>query len=59
VKVSSGACTHYSGPVGECRNPAHLAIACQEIIGGLEQANPDLPERIDRSRASLKGPQAQ
>jgi hypothetical protein len=59
VKVTSGACTHYSGPVGECRDPAHLAIGCQEIIACLEEANPDLPERIDRSRASLKRPQPQ
>jgi hypothetical protein len=59
TKVTSGACTHYSGPVGECMNPAHLAIACQDIIEGLEQANPDLRERIERSNVSVKEPQAQ
>ena len=56
VKVTSGACTHYSGPVGECPDPAHLAITCQDIIESLEHAHPDLHERIDRSRASLKEP---
>jgi hypothetical protein len=58
IQVTSGACTHSDGPAGECGNPAHLAIACQNIIGHLEQANPDLRERIERSRASLKEPQA-
>jgi hypothetical protein len=59
INVTSGACVHSEGPVGECHNPAHLAIACQNIIESLEQAHPDLHEQIDRSRASLKGPQTQ
>jgi hypothetical protein len=59
TKVTSGACVHSSGPVGECLNSAHLAIVCQDIIDGLEHTNPDLHERIERSRASVKEPQAQ
>jgi hypothetical protein len=57
IHVTSGACVHAEGPVGECDNPAHLAIACQNIIDSLEPAHPDLHEQIDRSRASLKEPQ--
>jgi hypothetical protein len=52
TKVTSVACLHSVGPPGECRNPAHLAIACRKIIKHLEGENPDLATRIELAERS-------
>lgn len=56
VKGTSGACTHHSGPVGECWNPAHLAT---RLPGHYQRPGADKPEPIDRVPRLSEGPQAQ
>jgi hypothetical protein len=62
IKVTSGACVQSAGPTGECGNPAHLAIACRNILRQLEEDIPDLAVRIeqagrsaDQARAAMSG----
>jgi hypothetical protein len=52
IKVTSGACVQSAGPPGECGNPAHLAIACRNIIRQLEEETPDLAVRIEQAERS-------
>jgi hypothetical protein len=56
VSFASGGCVHVSGPIsgqGECANPAHIYIACEMVMETLKAAHPDLPDRLERSRAWL------
>jgi hypothetical protein len=54
--MTSGACVHYSGPVGECDRPAHGVIALEMMAQSLRHQNPDIDEQIEHSRkVGLRG----
>jgi hypothetical protein len=56
TSFTSGGCVHISGPIsgqGECGNPSHIYIGCEMLMETLKEKHSNLPELLERSRASM------